>query len=127
MPSRDAASARELPNESGGDPGEVIRRYLQHSVVSKFPPVTASAARASTQAASDALDALLSENRRLREEIRIREESQIPVIPHGAAVQLERLQVENAHYRETLEGIAADTQRTVSGLQGWAREALRRA
>lgn len=57
-------------------------------------------------AAQAAVDALVAENRRLNEEIRLREESQIPVIPHGAAVQLERLQVENQRLREALEAFA---------------------
>lgn len=34
------------------------------------------------------------------------------------------LMAERDRYREALEGIAADTQRTVAGLQGWARAVL---
>lgn len=34
------------------------------------------------------------------------------------------LLAERYRYRETLKGIANDTQRTVAGLQGWARATL---
>jgi len=44
--------------------------------------------------AEEALDALVAENRLLREDIRIREESQIPVIPRGAQEKMERLEAE---------------------------------
>lgn len=39
-------------------------------------------------------DKLLAENALLREEIRIREQSQIPVIPRAVAAELERLRAE---------------------------------
>jgi hypothetical protein len=46
---------------------------------------------------------LRAENQRLREEIRIREESQIPVIPRGAQQKMERLEAENQRLKSEAE------------------------
>jgi len=82
----------------------------------------------------DHIEQLEAENRRLREEIRIREESQIPVIPHGAAVELERLRVENERLRtmvarirnnaEAWHGDDAAKGRALAVIAEWAQEAL---
>jgi hypothetical protein len=52
--------------------------------------------------AHEALDALLAENQQLREEIRVREDSQIPVIPHGAQAKMDGLEAENQRLRDAL-------------------------
>ena len=51
------------------------------------------------------VDAMEDEIQQLREEIRLREESQIPVIPHGAQAKMERLEAENQQLRDALEQI----------------------
>lgn len=50
------------------------------------------------------LNELEDEIRRLHEEIRIREESQIPMIPRGAQQKMERLEAEIQRLRNALKG-----------------------
>lgn len=57
--------------------------------------------------ARGALDELLVENRLLKENLRIREESQIPVIPRGAQEKMERLEAESQQLREVLAALTA--------------------
>ena len=52
------------------------------------------------------VDGLRAENRLLREEVRLREESQIPMIPRAAQKTLERAEAENERLRGSLKAIA---------------------
>jgi hypothetical protein len=56
---------------------ETLHAYLKQSVVAKFPPVSASEGRATTQAASDALGALLADLQRLEEALEQVRESEM--------------------------------------------------
>jgi hypothetical protein len=53
-------------------------------------------------ASFDMAHGLLAENRRLAEELRLREESQIPVIPAGAQRRMSELIAENNRLRDAL-------------------------
>lgn len=76
------------------------------------------------------LNELEDEIRRLHEEIRIREESQIPMIPRGAQQKMERLEAEIQRLHGVLERrdelIEAEIQRLRNALkgEGWGDDDL---
>ena len=59
------------------------------------------------------LDELLAENERLRVELGLREESQIPVIPRGAQAELERLRNEVSRRDVVLDWIRTNVPQTL--------------
>ena len=60
-----------------------------------------------------AYELAVAEIERLREELRLREESQIPIIPRGAQAELERLQRENSRRDVVLDWITANAPRAL--------------
>ncbi len=80
---------------------ELITRLRQHAMdrSNGYTYLTADAAKA--------LADVEAENQRLQETVRLREESQIPMIPHGAQQKMDRLEAENQRLREAL-GLASD-------------------
>jgi len=70
-------------------------RARLREVLADFPRGTVPIFPEELKALLDRLDELEAENRLLREEIRIREESQIPVIPRAAAERMAKLEAEN--------------------------------
>ncbi len=78
----------------------------------------------------EALDSIEGENLLLKEDIRVREESQIPVIPRGVVKRFTAIETENERLREALLALSEHgTRQRIDqgqGIGAFARSALAR-
>jgi len=81
---------------------DVVREALDWFYTHGSDPLAVRPGRLRGRRPWEALDSIESENLLLKEDIRVREESQIPVIPRGVVERFNVIEAENERLREAL-------------------------